>query len=68
MNARPTRREANGYSARDSGPVGEASVTETSDTRPTEGEAPLRRQSRLQRLMRYVPWSPPSFCGPCLAG
>ncbi|MDX2294924.1 metallophosphoesterase, partial [Streptomyces roseofulvus] len=42
-------------------------MTDTSDTRPTEGEAPLRRQSRLQRLMRYVPLIAPVllFAVPC---
>jgi predicted MPP superfamily phosphohydrolase len=30
-------------------------VTDTSDTRPTEGEAKTPRESRLHRLMRYLP-------------
>jgi predicted MPP superfamily phosphohydrolase len=30
-------------------------VTDTSDTRPAEGEAQAPRQSRLHRLMRYLP-------------
>ncbi|MDX3799779.1 metallophosphoesterase [Streptomyces sp. AK04-3B] len=30
-------------------------MTETSDTRPAEGEAQAPRQSRLHRLMRYLP-------------
>ena len=34
-------------------------MTDTSDTRPAEGEAQAARQSRLHRLMRLLPLNAP---------
>ncbi len=63
-----SKKGAPGYSAREGSLVREGSVTDTGNTRPADSEAPASRPSRLRRLMRHVPRSPPSRCGPCPAG